>query len=76
VQQVIQNIETLAVYNCSRLKNIVPSSVLFENLEQLEVGDCAGLENIVKSSISISLQKLTKLCIDHCEAIEEIVAVE
>jgi hypothetical protein len=50
--------------------------VLFENLEQLEVGDCAGLENIVKSSISISLQKLTKLCIDHCEAIEEIVAVE
>jgi hypothetical protein len=50
--------------------------VLFENLEQLEVGDCAGLENIVKSSISISLQKLTKLFIDHCEAIEEIVAVE
>jgi hypothetical protein len=51
VQQVIQNIETLAVYNCSRLKNIVPSA-------------------------AISLQKLTKLCIDHCEAIDEIVAMQ
>ncbi|MCI26077.1 disease resistance protein (CC-NBS-LRR class) family protein, partial [Trifolium medium] len=34
---VIQNIETLIVDRCSRLKNIVPSSVLFENLEQLQV---------------------------------------
>ncbi|KAK2368451.1 putative disease resistance protein [Trifolium repens] len=74
VQHILQNIVTLVVSRCSRLKNIVPSSVLFENLEELEVGNCAGLENIIKSSTAISLQKLRKLCIDGCEKIEEIVA--
>jgi hypothetical protein len=74
VQPILRYIENLVVYRCSRLNNIVPSSVLFENLEQLEVGNCAGLENIVKSSTAISLQKLRKLCIDGCEMIEEIVA--
>ncbi|GAU28414.1 hypothetical protein TSUD_54660 [Trifolium subterraneum] len=73
VQPILQNIENLIVYRCSRLNNIVPSSVLFENLEQLEVGHCAGLQNIVKSSTATSLQKLRKLCIDGCERIEEIV---
>jgi hypothetical protein len=74
VQPIIQNIETLVVYRCSRLKNIFPSTVLFENLERLEVGYCAGLENIMKSSTATSLQKLRRLCIDDCEKIEEIVA--
>jgi hypothetical protein len=74
VQPVLQNIEILEVYICSRLKHIFPSSMLFENLEQLEVGDCAGLENIMKSSTATSLQKLRKLWIYNCEKIEEIVA--
>ncbi|CAJ2659433.1 unnamed protein product [Trifolium pratense] len=71
---VIQNIEILIVISCTRLKNIVPSSVLFENLEQLQVYDCAGLEIIMKSSTASSLQKLRKLCIIGCEKIEEIIA--
>ncbi|KEH38509.1 NBS-LRR type disease resistance protein [Medicago truncatula] len=76
VQPVLQNIEILEVYICSRLKNIFPSGMLFENLEQLEVGDCAGLENIMKSSTATSLQKLRKLWIYNCEKIEEIVATD
>ncbi|KAK2422989.1 putative disease resistance protein [Trifolium repens] len=71
---IIQNIETLVVESCSRLKNIVTSSVLFENLEQLQVYYCAGLEIIMKSSTATSLQKLKKLCIIGCEKIEEIIA--
>ncbi|GAU28421.1 hypothetical protein TSUD_54730 [Trifolium subterraneum] len=74
VQPILQNIETLSVHRCSRLKNIIQSSVLFENLEELLVVNCAGLENILKSSTAISLQKLRKLYIDGCEKIEEIVA--
>lgn len=74
VQSVIQNIETLSVHRCSRLKNIVPSSAFFENLEQLEVVNCGGLEYIMKSSTITNLPKLRKLCIDFCEKIEVIVA--
>lgn len=70
----IQNIETLGVHRCSRLKNIVPSSVLFENLEQLVVENCGGLEYIMKSSTVANLPKLWKLCLDGCEKIKEIVA--
>jgi len=71
---VIQDIETLIVYGCSRLNHILSSSVRFENLEQLQVGNCAGLKNILKSSIVTSLQNLRKLRIYQCEKIEEIVA--
>ncbi|WJX67999.1 hypothetical protein P8452_52414 [Trifolium repens] len=45
--QVLQNIEMLGVYKCSRLKSIVPISVLFGNLEQLMrllVIDCPMME--------------------------------
>ncbi|WJX68005.1 hypothetical protein P8452_52419 [Trifolium repens] len=72
--QILQNIEMLRVSKCSRLKNIVPSSVLFGNLEQLMVSNCAGLENIMKSSVINNIQKLRILCIDGCEKIEEIIA--
>jgi hypothetical protein len=54
VQRILRYIKNLVVYRCSRLNNIVPSSVLFENLEQLEVGNCAGLQNIVRSSTATS----------------------
>ncbi|CAJ2659414.1 unnamed protein product [Trifolium pratense] len=74
VLPILQNIETLSVHRCSRLKNVIPSSVLFENLDQLLVFNCAGLKNILKSSTTVGLQKLRKLCIDGCEKIEEIVA--
>lgn len=76
VQPVIQSIETLCLYKCSRLKEVVPSSMLFESLEQLEVGNCAGLKNILKSSTVANLPKLRRLCIDGCDKIEEIVASE
>ncbi|KAK2368447.1 putative disease resistance protein [Trifolium repens] len=72
--QVLQNIEILEVSKCSRLKNIVPSSVLFGNLEKLMVSYCAGLENIMKSSVINNIQKLRILCIDGSEKIEEIIA--
>ncbi|WJX56808.1 hypothetical protein P8452_42430 [Trifolium repens] len=71
---VLQNIEILEVSKCSRLKNIVPSSVLFGNLEKLMVSYCAGLENIMKSSVINNIQKLRILCIDGSEKIEEIIA--
>ncbi|WJX72592.1 hypothetical protein P8452_56456 [Trifolium repens] len=73
-QLVLQNMEYLSVYLCSKLKNIFPSSMVFENLQELVVIDCDGLENILKSSTATSLQKLRELHIYDCEIIEEIVA--
>ncbi|XP_045801149.1 probable disease resistance protein At4g27220 isoform X2 [Trifolium pratense] len=73
-QLVLQDMEYLFVFLCSTLKNIFPSSVVFENLQELQVSNCDGLENILKSSTATSLQKLKELCIYDCEKIEEIVA--
>jgi len=74
VQPILQDIESLAVDSCSRLKNIFPSSVLFVNLQKLKVGHCAGLESIMKPSTARSLQNLKELYIHCCGMIEEIVA--
>ena len=74
VQPLLQDIERLVVDSCSRLKNIFPSSVLFENLQKLEVAHCAGLESIMKPSTASSLQNLKELYIYCCGMIEEIVA--
>ncbi|CAJ2659434.1 unnamed protein product [Trifolium pratense] len=73
-QLVLQNMEYFYVHLCSTLKNIFPSSVVFENLLKLKVSNCAGLENILKSSTATSLPKLIELQIYGCEKIEEIVA--
>jgi hypothetical protein len=73
MQFAIQNLEVVEVYKCSRLRNIVPSSVLFENLQQLTVAFCVGLENLMSSSTATNLPKLRKLYVENCEKIEEII---
>ncbi|KAJ1434236.1 P-loop containing nucleoside triphosphate hydrolase [Sesbania bispinosa] len=74
MQPILQNLESLNVYRCSRLKIIVPSWMLFQNLEELWVQGCAGLENIITPAAATSVLKLRKLWIINCEKIEEIVA--
>jgi len=70
----LQNLELFEVFKCSRLRHIVPSSVLFENLVHLRGAFCNGLKNILSSLTATNLPNLETLSIDHCEAIEEIVA--
>ncbi|XP_065619876.1 probable disease resistance protein At4g27220 [Quercus suber] len=51
----IQNLESLHVSYCGRLKNIVPSSMCFRNLYTLEVSECHGLISLATSSTVKSL---------------------
>ncbi|KAJ7950393.1 Disease resistance protein [Quillaja saponaria] len=70
---VLENLESLEVWGCPRLKIIVPSSASFRNLTSLEVSECRGLTFLFSSSTAKSLVKLTTLSIKFCSSIKEIV---
>ncbi|GLT26859.1 hypothetical protein SLA2020_019000 [Shorea laevis] len=61
------------VQECSRLKNLVPSTVYFDNLQTLVVSECHGLVNLVRYSTAKSLGQLRRMKVADCEMIEEIV---
>ncbi|GKV44475.1 hypothetical protein SLEP1_g51658 [Rubroshorea leprosula] len=70
---ILRNLETLKVQECSRLKNLVLSSVYFNNLQTLVVSECHGLVNLVRYSTAKSLGQLRRMKVADCEMIEEIV---
>ncbi|GKV45636.1 hypothetical protein SLEP1_g52698 [Rubroshorea leprosula] len=70
---ILRNLETLKVQECSRLKNLVPSTVYFDNLQTLVVSECHGLVNLVRYSTAKSLGRLFTMKVANCEMIEEIV---
>ena len=69
-----QNLVSLNVSKCGRLKNLVPSSISFQNLESLEVCKCHGLSCLVTPSVAKSLVRLWKLVITECNKMTEIVS--
>ncbi|KAF2294538.1 hypothetical protein GH714_012357 [Hevea brasiliensis] len=73
---VFQYLETLEVLECGRLEILVPSSVSFQNLKTLEVSNCHGLVNLISSSTARSLERLTKMKIEECGLIQEILVTE
>ncbi|GLU24633.1 hypothetical protein SLE2022_406350 [Rubroshorea leprosula] len=70
---ILRNLEVLKVQECSRLKNLVPSTVYFDNLRTLVVSECHGLVNLVRHSTAKSLGRLISMKVANCEMIEEIV---
>lgn len=73
---VFQNLETLEVSECCKLKTLVPPSVLFCHLQVLEVSKCHALINLMPTSVAKSLVQLTRLSVTECEMVEEIIAEE
>ncbi|OMO70425.1 Disease resistance protein [Corchorus olitorius] len=69
-----QNLRTLRVMECDKLKNLVPPSVSFQNLMTLEVSKCHGFIHLVTPSTAKSLTQLTRMRITDCKMIENIVA--
>ncbi|XP_050252177.1 uncharacterized protein LOC126698785 isoform X3 [Quercus robur] len=72
----IQNLESLHVSYCGRLKNLVPSSMCFRNLYTLEVSECHGLISLATSSTVKSLVQLKALTLSGCKRMREIVTNE
>ncbi|GKV02452.1 hypothetical protein SLEP1_g14888 [Rubroshorea leprosula] len=70
---ILRNLETLKVQECSGLKNLVPSTVYFDNLRTLVVSECHGLVNLVSYSTAKNLGQLEMMKVANCETIEEIV---
>ena len=71
-----ENLYSLEVSKCGRLKNLVPSSISFRNLHYLKVSECHGLIYLVASSTAKSLVQLWKLVITECNRMTEIVRDE
>ncbi|XP_050274602.1 uncharacterized protein LOC126717203 isoform X2 [Quercus robur] len=72
----IQNLESLHVSECGRLKNLVPSSMCFRNLNTMKVSKCHGLISLATSSTAKSLVQLKRLTIYECKRMREIVTSE
>ena len=72
----IQNLESLHVSECGRLKNLVPSSMCFRNLNTLKVSKCHGLISLATSSTVKSLVQLKTLTISECKRMREMVISE
>ncbi|KAL0005771.1 hypothetical protein SO802_013332 [Lithocarpus litseifolius] len=72
----LQNLETLTVSECGRLKNLVPSSMHFRNLNTLNVWKCHGLISLATSSTVKSLVQLKELDLSECKRMREIVTNE
>ncbi|KAK9041898.1 hypothetical protein V6N11_016986 [Hibiscus sabdariffa] len=75
-QLVLQNLETLKILGCGRLKNLVPSSVSFQSLTTLEVSKCHGFIYLITPSTAKSMGELKMMSITDCRLIEEIIAHE
>ncbi|CAK7340801.1 unnamed protein product [Dovyalis caffra] len=72
-RSVFQNLEELVVFNCGRLKILVPSSTSFQCLTTLKVSKCHGLINLMTSSTAKHFVQLRCMSITECDMVEEIV---
>ncbi|GMN43752.1 hypothetical protein TIFTF001_012951 [Ficus carica] len=69
-----QNAETLEVCSCESLTRLVPFLDAFRNLKDLKVTDCKGMKYLLASSTAESLVLLTRISIENCEQMREIIA--
>ncbi|KAH9687009.1 Disease resistance protein [Citrus sinensis] len=67
------NLESLEIFECSKLQKLVPASWHLENLATLEVSKCHGLINLLTLSTSESLVNLERMKITDCKMMEEII---
>ncbi|KAB1202379.1 hypothetical protein CJ030_MR8G020176 [Morella rubra] len=73
---IFRNLKILKVFQCGKLRNLVPSSVSFQNLTNLEISKCHGLIELVTSSTANSLVQLQEMSVTECKRMTEIVARE
>ncbi|KAJ7942953.1 Disease resistance protein [Quillaja saponaria] len=70
---ILEILETLRVWECSALLDLVPSTVSFNYLKKLDVWKCNGMLHLLTSTTAKSLVQLTEMKIRECEIIQEIV---
>ena len=75
-QDSFSKLESLVVWNCDSLINVVPSSVSFQNLATLDVQSCGSLRSLISPSIAKSLVKLRTLKIGGSHVMEEVLGNE
>ncbi|KAG8650645.1 hypothetical protein MANES_07G062324v8 [Manihot esculenta] len=73
LKPLLQYLETLSVFGCESLINVAPSSSSFQNLATLEVIFCEGLANLITASTAKSMVHLTKMTVQYCDMMTEIV---
>ncbi|GKV48350.1 hypothetical protein SLEP1_g55172 [Rubroshorea leprosula] len=73
-ESVFYNLRVLEVQECGKLKNLMPSFIYFWNLHTLELSRCHGLKNLMRYSTAKGLVQLTKMSVNDCAMMEEIVA--
>ena len=73
----LQSLESLEVWDCDSLINLVPSSVAsFQNLATLDVRSCGSLRSLISPSVAKTLVELQKFIARGSNMMEEIVANE
>ncbi|KAL4377735.1 hypothetical protein GQ457_02G035620 [Hibiscus cannabinus] len=72
--EVLYNLEILQVMECSRLMNLVPTSLSFKHLTTLKVSKCHGFRNLVTFTTAKSMVQLKTMSVMNCQMIEEIIA--
>jgi len=70
----LQNLNTLLIWDCHCLTNLTPSTVSFSNLIKLNVKNCRKLKYLFTSSTAKTLVVLKEVCITNCKSLETIVA--
>ncbi|KAJ7942929.1 Disease resistance protein [Quillaja saponaria] len=70
---ILEILETLEVWECSALLELVPSTMSFNHLTNLNVWKCNGMLHLLTSTTAKSLVQLEEMKIRECEIIEEIV---
>nr|TKR85303.1 putative disease resistance protein [Populus alba] len=76
LDQALQTLETLWVWDCGTLIYLAPSRASFQNLTTLDVRRCERLVKLVTSTTAKSLAQLTRMSIEDCSMVTEIVANE
>ncbi|KAF8007736.1 hypothetical protein BT93_K1662 [Corymbia citriodora subsp. variegata] len=71
--EILKQIESLLVSECSSLSIVFPSPTAFQRLTRLEVKGCVGLVHMGTCSVVTSLVHLTLLILRDCGKMEDVV---
>ena len=71
-----QTIEALNVSRLCQLERLLPFLDAFKNLKDLRVRGCPAMINVLVSSTAKSLPQLTRISIENCKQMREIMASE